>query len=171
MARSDRRHHGAQRIDRQRRKRDLAGERPLADSRNDQLFLREVEIWKPLRHENILELWGASYSRPFFLVSPYMLNANLLSFLRSGVGADAHKIRLMLGIADGMSYLHSRDVCHGVSTIPMIMVSQIINSHLIESRHPGPQGEECVDIQQSCTDDMRFRSVVAHKILESASTN
>jgi serine/threonine protein kinase len=71
-----------------------------------------VEIWKPLRHDNILELWGASYSRPFFLVSPYMFNANLLSFLRSEVGADAHKIRLMLGIADGMGYLHSRDVCH-----------------------------------------------------------
>jgi hypothetical protein len=100
-----------------------------------------------------------------------MLNANLLSFLRSEVGADAHKIRLMLGIADGMSYLHSRDVCHGVSTIPMIMVSQIINSHLIESRHPGPQGEERVDIQQSCTDDMRFRSVVVYRFLVSASTN
>ncbi|KAH8085212.1 kinase-like domain-containing protein, partial [Filobasidium floriforme] len=91
------------------------------------LFLREVEIWKPLRHENILELWGASYSRPFFLVSPYMLNANLLSFLRSEVGADAHKIRLMLGIADGMSYLHSRDVCHGDLKAKNVLIS---NNHV-----------------------------------------
>lgn len=74
--------------------------------------MREVEIWKPLKHENILELWGASYNRPYFLVSPYMFNKNLLSFLRSETGEEASKIRLMHGIAEGMKFLHSRDVCH-----------------------------------------------------------
>lgn len=38
-------------------------------------FVHEVEIWKELRHDNVLELLGASSTTadpPYFLVSPYL---------------------------------------------------------------------------------------------------
>ncbi|KAJ8507429.1 hypothetical protein ONZ45_g10193 [Pleurotus djamor] len=46
-------------------------------------FVREVEIWKTLKHSNVLKLLGASTpsTPPYFLVSPYMKNGSLVEFL------------------------------------------------------------------------------------------
>ncbi|GLB45720.1 putative protein tyrosine kinase [Lyophyllum shimeji] len=57
----------------------------LAPSTPRELFVREVGIWKGLRHENVLELYGASSAsgeRPWFFVSPYMRNGSLVEFLK-----------------------------------------------------------------------------------------
>ncbi|RDB18261.1 Dual specificity protein kinase splA [Hypsizygus marmoreus] len=61
----------------------------LAPTTPRQLFIREVGIWKGLRHENVLELYGASSAcgdPPWFFVSPYMGNGSLVEFLKK-VGA------------------------------------------------------------------------------------
>ncbi|KAI0030163.1 kinase-like domain-containing protein, partial [Vararia minispora EC-137] len=89
----------------------------LSDVTPRALFVREVEIWKTLRHPNVLELLGASSttSAPFwFLVSPYHRNGNLVQYLK-GLDADADidALRPMHEIAEGMAYLHRRGVFHG----------------------------------------------------------
>lgn len=67
-----------------------------------EIFTKEVIIWKSLRHPNVLELIGASAvasssptsstmttgasdggaENPWFLVSPFMANGNVVTFLR-----------------------------------------------------------------------------------------
>jgi len=47
--------------------------------------VREVEIWKDLKHENVLELYGASSAQgdpPWFFVSPYASNGSLVEYLK-----------------------------------------------------------------------------------------
>ena len=47
--------------------------------------MREVEIWKDLKHENVLELYGASSAQgdpPWFFVSPYASNGSLVEYLK-----------------------------------------------------------------------------------------
>lgn len=57
----------------------------LADTTPRNLFVREVAIWKQLKHPNVLELYGASSASgdpPWFFVSPYEKNGSLAEFLR-----------------------------------------------------------------------------------------
>ena len=57
----------------------------LADCTPRELFRREIAIWKTLKHENVLELYGASSASgdpPWFFVSPYEKNGNLVQFLK-----------------------------------------------------------------------------------------
>ncbi|KIY53195.1 kinase-like protein [Fistulina hepatica ATCC 64428] len=57
----------------------------LAETTPRGLFIREVEIWKTLKHRNVLELYGASSavgSGPWFFVSPYLSNGSLVQYLR-----------------------------------------------------------------------------------------
>ncbi|TFK37240.1 hypothetical protein BDQ12DRAFT_214347 [Crucibulum laeve] len=57
----------------------------LDNHANRSLFVREVGIWKTLRHPNVLELYGASSTAgdpPWFFVSPYERNGSLVEFLR-----------------------------------------------------------------------------------------
>ena len=47
--------------------------------------MREIEIWKTLRHPNVLRLYGASSASgdpPWFFVSPYMKNGSLVQHLK-----------------------------------------------------------------------------------------
>ena len=47
--------------------------------------MREVEIWKTLRHPNVLRLYGASSASgdlPWFFVSSYMKNGSLVQYLK-----------------------------------------------------------------------------------------
>jgi abelson tyrosine-protein kinase 1 len=49
------------------------------------MFIREVKVWKLLKHPNVLELYGASAATsegPWFFVSPYMRHGSLVSYLR-----------------------------------------------------------------------------------------
>ena len=70
----------------------------LANTTAPELFVREVKMWKTLRHPNVLELYGASASTsdgPWFFVSPYWRHGSLASYLkriasRSGSGSGSH---------------------------------------------------------------------------------
>jgi serine/threonine protein kinase len=57
----------------------------LAESTPRKLFIREIGIWKTLRHPNVLPLYGASSASgdpPWFFVSPYMKNGSLVQHLK-----------------------------------------------------------------------------------------
>jgi abelson tyrosine-protein kinase 1 len=114
----------------------------LAPSVPNSIFRREVEIWKTLRHVNVLELYGASSATgdpPWFFVSPYLKRGNLVNYLKSlsngnelddGEGgkmrsesnviggdekevADVDMLKMMHEVARGMEYLHCMGVLHG----------------------------------------------------------
>ncbi|KAF8957169.1 hypothetical protein BDZ97DRAFT_1707220 [Flammula alnicola] len=57
----------------------------LAETTPRNLFVREIEIWKQLRHPNVLPLYGASSATgdpPWFFVSPYLKNGTLVEHLK-----------------------------------------------------------------------------------------
>jgi len=57
----------------------------LAETTPGNLFVGEIEIWKNLRHPNVLPLCEASSAggrAPWFFVSPYMKNGSLVEFLK-----------------------------------------------------------------------------------------
>ncbi|WWC65266.1 uncharacterized protein I303_107883 [Kwoniella dejecticola CBS 10117] len=81
-----------------------------------QLFVKEVEVWRRLKSDRVLRFYGASSTTgppPWFLVSPFMQNGNVLNYLSSAPGREANKLALICEMAQGMEYLHSRDIIHG----------------------------------------------------------
>ncbi|KAG2076585.1 kinase-like protein [Suillus decipiens] len=74
---------------------------------------RELEIWKGLRHPNILKLMGTTRHFGKFpaLVSPWMVNGNLTSFLIQNNETLGLRDRLLLlrDIANGLNHLHTFD--------------------------------------------------------------
>ncbi|KAG2076583.1 kinase-like protein [Suillus decipiens] len=82
--------------------------RPL---NSDKDLWRELGIWKRLRHPNILKLMGITrhFGRSVALVSPWMVNGNLTSFLSKNNETLGLRDRLLLlrDIAAGLNYLHT----------------------------------------------------------------
>ncbi|KAF8210766.1 kinase-like domain-containing protein [Mycena galopus ATCC 62051] len=76
-------------------------------------FGREAVIWRQLSHRNVLPFFGMySIESRLCLVSPWMSNGHIVEFLRNAPpGTD--RVSLMLDIALGLEYLHSKHVVHG----------------------------------------------------------
>ena len=87
-----------------------------------------MSVWKGLAHPHVHVLLGASSATgepPWFLVSPYMENGNLVDYLRGmSLNKDKDKDkkksvdggvyrRMVYEIAKGMAYLHRQGVIHG----------------------------------------------------------
>ncbi|KAH6918097.1 TKL/TKL-ccin protein kinase [Coprinopsis sp. MPI-PUGE-AT-0042] len=74
-------------------------------------YSREAILWSQLHHENILPFYGVYFWRidedvRLGLLSPWMVNSNLLSYLH--VNPAVEKLSLVLDIAQGLQYLHAR---------------------------------------------------------------
>ena len=86
-------------------------------------------MWKYLQHQNVLPLRGVTISPPQ-LITQFLLHGDLSEYIRDNPGADrvtlvgvqpvAHPLsswadssHQLSQIADGLCYLHSRDVIHG----------------------------------------------------------
>ncbi|KAK7038628.1 kinase-like domain-containing protein, partial [Favolaschia claudopus] len=75
---------------------------------------REAFLWQGLSHDFILPFHGIdhkSFPSSFCLISPWMKNGTITSYLAFHGKADIH--RLTLQIAKGLDYLHSMNVVHG----------------------------------------------------------
>ncbi|KAI9457793.1 hypothetical protein BJY52DRAFT_1223704 [Lactarius psammicola] len=63
-------------------------------------FQRQVEIWRTLRHPNVLPLLGIAYiGNCVYSVSPYMEFGNIMQYLK--VHPEAHRVLLLSEIASG----------------------------------------------------------------------
>ncbi|KAF7339029.1 Kinase-like protein [Mycena venus] len=71
----------------------------------------EIDIWSTLRHPNIVQFLGANTldDKPFIVMSYVEYNAK--EFLRTRPEFDP--LYILLDIALGLEYLHSRKICHG----------------------------------------------------------
>ena len=85
--------------------------------------MREIEIWKTLRHPNVLRLYGASSATgdpPWFFVSPYMKNGSLVQHLKR-VELEERPSNLGIGISSRkmpLSPIPSPSSSHGSGTFP-----------------------------------------------------
>ncbi|KAJ7619293.1 kinase-like domain-containing protein [Roridomyces roridus] len=75
---------------------------------------REALVWKDLNHPNILPFIGIdreTFPNSLCMVSPWMENGTVLKYL--DVHGRANVNKLLFEIAQGIQYLHSRNVVHG----------------------------------------------------------
>ncbi|KAH8112737.1 hypothetical protein DFH11DRAFT_1606815 [Phellopilus nigrolimitatus] len=90
----------------------------LALSTPQKIFIHEMTVWKALEHPHVHTLLGASSATgdpPWFFVSPYMKNGNLVDYLRAMKKPveGAIQRKMVYEIAKGMAYLHRQGVMHG----------------------------------------------------------
>ncbi|KAF9218645.1 hypothetical protein BS17DRAFT_720020, partial [Gyrodon lividus] len=98
----------------------------LAPTTPRSLFVREINIWRSLRHPNVLPLYGASSAvgdRPWFFVSRFCSGGSLVEWLKR---AREHLdlLRCMHQITKGMEYLHGREVLHGDLKAANVLVDE-----------------------------------------------
>lgn len=95
----------------------------LNGARASASFMNEVGVWKELRHARILNLYGASHvGAQAFLMLEYADRRNLLSYLEN----PDHRPRfaeLFYQAAQGLEYLHSKEIVHGHLRCCNILVS------------------------------------------------
>ncbi|KAJ8085074.1 hypothetical protein PM082_003856 [Marasmius tenuissimus] len=76
-------------------------------------FYKEALLWTQLTHPNLLPFHGVSTSlfpQCFCLVSPWMDNGDIITFLRHN--PDHDRLTAILEISAGMAYLHEQKVVH-----------------------------------------------------------
>ncbi|KAJ6457344.1 kinase-like domain-containing protein [Mycena sanguinolenta] len=77
-------------------------------------FCREALVWKELCHPYILPFLGIeenSFPSRLCMVSPWMEHGTVLNYLKQHGHRDVD--RLLYEIAQGLQYLHSRNIVHG----------------------------------------------------------
>ncbi|KIK56136.1 hypothetical protein GYMLUDRAFT_230425 [Collybiopsis luxurians FD-317 M1] len=93
-------------------------------------FCHEALVWRQLNHPNILPLLGVNtelFFPSFCLVSPWMEHRDIITYLKQNPEHDLHSV--LLEVAAGVSYLHSREpaVIHG--DIRGVSSSLFLNIH------------------------------------------
>ncbi|KAJ2932169.1 hypothetical protein H1R20_g4931, partial [Candolleomyces eurysporus] len=81
----------------------------------DSRLRRESKLWHQLDHPNILPFHGL-VSSPWCglvpaLISPYCGRGSVLDFIKKDPSVE--RLPIIIGVAKGLQYLHSRDVVHG----------------------------------------------------------
>ncbi|KAI5122336.1 hypothetical protein M0805_002503 [Coniferiporia weirii] len=84
---------------------------------------KELKVWSKLAHQNILPLLGFLLEGPYpSLVSEWMDNGPVSQYIRNNVDCDV--LRMILGVADGIFYLHYKDIVHSDIKAENILVDQ-----------------------------------------------
>ncbi|KAG1756801.1 kinase-like domain-containing protein [Suillus paluster] len=82
--------------------------RAVGQCRKD--FVSEAVIWSHLKHDNIVTFKGViEQDQRLWLVSPFMYNGNVRSYLEHTGREHCDLRHLATGVAKGLSYLHSLD--------------------------------------------------------------
>ncbi|KDQ17155.1 hypothetical protein BOTBODRAFT_105990, partial [Botryobasidium botryosum FD-172 SS1] len=82
----------------------------------------EMKVWQDLRHPNVLPFIGLYlHESKIYMLSPWMKEGDLLPYLRRN--PHANRAQMVLQIAYGLLYLHTRGVIHGDLKGANILVS------------------------------------------------
>lgn len=85
---------------------------------------REVCHWSKLKHPNVLSLLGlAVFKGHVSMVSGWMENGSLSSYLRLNPGADG--IKLCMDICAGLCYTHTNKMARELAYVDWAMCDQI----------------------------------------------
>ncbi|KZS87864.1 kinase-like protein, partial [Sistotremastrum niveocremeum HHB9708] len=79
---------------------------------------KELRLWHSLNHMNILSFKGVCFfplgvrdESLFAMVSPWMRNGTIREYLKNSPEVD--RLDMMIGIIDGLAYLHEKNIVHG----------------------------------------------------------
>ncbi|KLO07459.1 kinase-like protein [Schizopora paradoxa] len=89
---------------------------------------KEIGIWATLEHENVLPLWGFIFegsSAVPSLVSEWMDYGILPEYMEKFPRASVETCKMLVGVASGLSYLHSKGIIHADLKGQNIFVSAI----------------------------------------------
>ncbi|KAK8865385.1 hypothetical protein M9Y10_010929 [Tritrichomonas musculus] len=73
---------------------------------------REIAALSTLRHEYLSNFIGATKSNPIWMISEYVPNSDLESYIEKGMLTPIQKTIIMYEIGEGMTYLHSMKMIH-----------------------------------------------------------
>ncbi|KAG1731477.1 kinase-like domain-containing protein [Suillus paluster] len=113
------------------------------------MFRRELELWLRLKHAAIVPLLGiANVDSPFpALVSQWMASGTLYMYFEQGTIALSSKVKLAspsltsrssilchqaMGVANGLKYLHSKNVVHGDLHPANVLIDDSGNARLTD---------------------------------------
>ncbi|OCB89265.1 kinase-like protein [Sanghuangporus baumii] len=94
---------------------------------NEESVLKNAMSWASFNHPHVLPLLGIAKNiegSRLALVSPWMKNDNVESFLLANPGAD--RLKLITEVASGLAYLHGRNppYIHGILTVEGVLVNE-----------------------------------------------
>ncbi|CAN9515179.1 unnamed protein product [Ophioblennius macclurei] len=79
-------------------------------------FIEEAKVMMKLRHENLVHLYGVcTKQRPIYIVTEFLSNGCLLTYLREGLTQHPTPIQLLemcKDVSEGMAYLESKQYIH-----------------------------------------------------------
>ncbi|KAL5522392.1 hypothetical protein ACEPAG_8408 [Sanghuangporus baumii] len=88
------------------------------------LFEKEIYVWSKLDHPHVLPLLGYAFANEYrypLLISEWMDRGSAWSYVRAHVQCDI--LRLIVGIARGLAYLHDQGVVHSDIKSDNVLVS------------------------------------------------
>jgi len=93
-----------------------------ADERIAKNIAKEIRIWSELKHPNVLPLLGYLVEGNYpSLVSEWVVNGSLREYMPEMNKADS--LKMMLGIARGLAYIHNMNAIHSDVKSDNILVS------------------------------------------------
>ncbi|KAG6910902.1 hypothetical protein DXG01_006585 [Tephrocybe rancida] len=94
------------------------------DPKAQKRFEHEIQIWAGLHDDHILPFYGivTDQGQHIQMVSPWQEFGNVLEYTKNV--ANANRIRLLLGAAKGLEYLHGENIIHGNVKCANILVTQ-----------------------------------------------
>ncbi|KIY51139.1 hypothetical protein FISHEDRAFT_71430 [Fistulina hepatica ATCC 64428] len=93
------------------------------DQAHHRRFQRQVDVWRGIKHENVLPLYGVYYEdSKIFTVSPWMDNGTLLDYVQQH--PNVNRFKLLYQAARGVEYLHRQDIVHGDIRCANILVNK-----------------------------------------------
>lgn len=98
------------------------------------MIIKESEIWKSLKHENIVSLLAVSVNtdRPF-LVMPFMSNGALFDYINRNPATPANvRVKFMCDVAHGLKYLHENNVVHGDIKADNLLLDENLNCFIAD---------------------------------------
>ncbi|KAG7517791.1 tyrosine-protein kinase BTK [Solea senegalensis] len=96
-------------------KHDVAIKMIKEGSMSEDDFIEEARIMMKLRHENLVQLYGVcTEQRPIYIVTEYLSNGCLLSYLREGLKhpTAVQLLEMCKDVSEGMAYLESQQYIH-----------------------------------------------------------
>ncbi|KAG8919795.1 hypothetical protein FRC01_001105 [Tulasnella sp. 417] len=99
--------------------------------KDEMRFTRHFNIWRSLKHDNILPVLGICKFEPDrapYIISGWMKYGDVMNYLKEFSGQKVDKLKLIHEIAIGLEFIHNRDILHGNLNTSNVLVD--LNHHV-----------------------------------------